>query len=103
MQFDPEKNRISYEKSGSLGQTPADLYRVEPSDAKSPVRYYLVWVGGAPGRILQVEYLTFHGTKGVVKISHKKVSRAPRAGSCRKTSASISPSPRGPRPPADLL
>ncbi|MCE5265268.1 MAG: hypothetical protein LLG97_17275 [Deltaproteobacteria bacterium] len=74
-QFDPEKNRISHEKSGSLDQTPADLYRVEPSDAKSPVRYYLVWVGGTPGRILQVEYLTFHGTKGVVKISHKKVSK----------------------------
>ena len=75
MQFDPEKNRIDYEKSGNLGQTPADLYRVEPQDVKSPIRYYLVWVGGVPARILQVDYLTFHGTKGTVKINHKQVSR----------------------------
>lgn len=74
-QFDPEKNRIFYEKSGTLGQTPADLYRVEPLDAKSPIRHYQVWVGGVPGRIMQVEYLTFHGTKGAVKISHRPVSQ----------------------------
>ncbi len=66
MQFDPEKNRITYIKSETLAQTRADLYRVEPLDAKSQVRYYHVWVGGVPGRILQVEYLSFRGTKGLV-------------------------------------
>jgi hypothetical protein len=76
-QFDPEKNRITYQKSENLDQTRADVYRVEPLDAKSPVRYYQVWVGGVPGRILQVEHLSFHGTRGLVRISHRNVSRGP--------------------------
>jgi hypothetical protein len=75
LQFDPEKNRITYQKSENLGQTRADVYRVEPLDAKSPVRYYHVWVGGVPGRILQVENLSFQGTKGLVKLSYRTVSQ----------------------------
>ena len=77
LQFDPEKNRIAYQKSENLDQTRADVYRVEPLDPKSPVRYYQVWVGGVPGRILQVEHLSFHGTRGLVTISHRKVSQGP--------------------------
>lgn len=75
LQFDPEKNRITHQKSEILDQTRTDVYRVEPLDPKSPIRYYLVWVGGVPGRILQVEHLSFHGTRGIVKISHRKVTR----------------------------
>jgi outer membrane lipoprotein-sorting protein len=74
-QFDPVKNRITYLKTETLGQTRADVYRVEPLDAKTPVRYYQVWVGGTPGRIIQMENLTFQGTKALVKISHQTVSR----------------------------
>jgi len=75
LQFDPEKNRITYLKSENLVQTRTDVYRVEPLDAKSRVRYYHVWVGGVPGRILQVEYLSFGGTKGLVKLSYRTVSQ----------------------------
>ena len=77
LQFDPGKNRIEYQKSENLGQTQTDLYRVEPLDAKSPIRYYNVWVGGTPARILQVEYLSFKDTKGVVKLSYRTVSQGP--------------------------
>jgi len=72
-QFDPEKNRITYLKTEELGKTRADAYRVEPLDAKSRIRHYLVWVGGSPARILQVESLSFQGTKGVVKLSYQTV------------------------------
>jgi hypothetical protein len=77
LQFDPEKNRITYLKSENLAQTQTDVYHVEPLDAKSRVRYYQVWIGGVPGRILQVEYLSFGGTKGLVKLSYRTVSRGP--------------------------
>jgi hypothetical protein len=72
-QFDPEKNRITYQRTDNLDGVRADLYRVEPLDAKSQVRHYNVWVGGAPGRILQVENLSFRGTKGLVKLSYGTV------------------------------
>jgi len=74
-QFDPEKNRITYQRTENLGGTRADLYRVEPLDAKTQVRYYNVWVGGVPGRILQVENLSFRGTKGLVKLSYGTVAQ----------------------------
>jgi hypothetical protein len=74
-QFDPEKNRITYQRAENLDGTRADLYRVEPLDPKTQVRYYNVWVGGVPARILQVENLSFRGTKALVKLSHQTVAQ----------------------------
>jgi hypothetical protein len=74
-QFDPEKNRITYQRAENLDGARAALYRVEPLDAKSQVRYYNVWVGGVPGRILQVESLSFRGTKTLVKLSYATVAQ----------------------------
>lgn len=72
-QFDPEKNRITYQRAEKLDGARADLYRVEPLDTKSQIRYYDVWVGGSPARILQAESLSFRGTKGLVKLSYGTV------------------------------
>jgi hypothetical protein len=74
-QFDPEKNRITFQRAENLDGARTDLYRVEPLDPKSQVRYYNVWVGGSPGRILQVENLSFRGTKGLVKLSYTTVAQ----------------------------
>jgi hypothetical protein len=74
-QFDPEKNRITFQRTENLDGARADLYRVEPLDAKSQVRYFNVWVGGVPGRILQAENLSFRGTKGLVKLSYQTVAQ----------------------------
>jgi len=74
-QFDPEKNRITYQRAENLDGARADLYRVEPLDPKTQVRYYNVWVGGAPGRILQVVNLSFRGTKALVKLSYATVAQ----------------------------
>jgi len=73
LQFDPDKNRVIHLKSENLGQIRTDVYRVEPLDPKSQIRHYQVWVGGAPGRIIQVENLSFRGTKGMVKLSYGKI------------------------------
>ena len=51
----------------------SDVFRVEPLDAKALVRYYHVWVGGNPRRILQVESLSVKGTKGLVKLTYGTV------------------------------
>lgn len=75
-QFDPEKNRIEFLRTENLEGAPADLYRVEPFDSKSPIRYYQVWVGGGPKRILQVESFSFRGTRGMVKITHQLVEQS---------------------------
>jgi hypothetical protein len=74
-QFDPEKNRITYQQTENLGGVQADLYRAEPLDSKSPVRSFTIWIGGSPGRIMQVESLTFRGTKALVKISYRSVGQ----------------------------
>ena len=74
-QFDPEKNRITYQRTESLNGVQADLYRVEPLDGKIMVRYFTVWTGGIPPRILQVESLSFRGTKGLVKLSYRNVEQ----------------------------
>jgi hypothetical protein len=73
--FDPERNLITYLRTENPGGTPADIYRVEPIDGKTPVRYYTIWVGGMPAQILQVESLSFQGTKALVKISHQTVAQ----------------------------
>ncbi len=75
-QFDPEKNRIEFQRTENLDGMPADLYRLEPRDAKTPIRYYQVWVGGSPKRILQVESVSFQGTRGMVKITHQSVEQS---------------------------
>ena len=75
-QFDPEKNRIEFQRTENLDGAPADLYRLEPRDAKTPIRYYQVWVGGNPKRILQVESVSFQGTRGMVKIAHQLVEQS---------------------------
>ena len=74
-QFDPEKNLITYQRTENLGVIRADLYRVEPLDTKSMTRYYNVWVGGVPVRILQAENFSFRGTKGLVIISYMTVAQ----------------------------
>jgi hypothetical protein len=76
-QFDPEKNQIAYQRTESLDGVQADLYRLEPLDGKNPVRSYSVWIGGIPARILQVESLTFRGTRAQVKPSYQKVEQGP--------------------------
>jgi len=73
-QFDPEKNLFAYLRTETADGTIADAYRVEPIDSRTSVRYYTVWLGGTPARVLQVESVSFQGTKAVVKISYQTVS-----------------------------
>ncbi|MHB8909409.1 MAG: hypothetical protein ACYDAA_11090 [Syntrophales bacterium] len=74
-QFDPAQNLIDFQRTERLDGVPADLYRAEPRDRKSPVRYFSIWVGGSPARILQVESLTFRGTTALVKLSYRNVGQ----------------------------
>lgn len=67
------KNLFAYLRSETADQTIADVYRVEPIDSRTPVRYYTVWLGGTPVRVLQVESISSR-TKAVVKISYQTVS-----------------------------
>ena len=73
-QFDPEKNLFAYLRTETADGTIADVYRVEPMDSRVPVRSYTVWLGGTPARVLQVESVSFQGTKAVVKIGYQTVS-----------------------------
>jgi len=74
-QFDPEKNLITYQRTETLNGTMSDVFRVEPLETKALVRYYHVWVGGNPGRILQVESLSVKGTKGQMKPTYRIVEQ----------------------------
>ncbi|MHB8770054.1 MAG: hypothetical protein ACYC7J_03575 [Syntrophales bacterium] len=74
-QFAPEKNRLEFLRSENLAGTPAEVYRAEPRDPKSPIRLYHLWVGGAPKRILQVESLSFRDTRATVKIAYQSVEQ----------------------------
>lgn len=74
-QFDPEKNLITYQRTETLNGTPSDVYRVEPLETKTLIRYYLVWVGETPRRILQVESISVKGTKGLVKPTYRLVEQ----------------------------
>jgi len=76
-QFDPQKNLITYLRNETLDGTAADVFRVEPLEAKSLIRYYHVWVGGIPGRILRVESLSVKGTKAQVKPTYSKAGPGP--------------------------
>ncbi len=75
-QFDPQKNRIQFLRIETLEGAPTDLYRVEPLDPKSPIRYYQVWVGRNPKGILQVESVSLRGTQGIVKVKHQLVRQS---------------------------
>ncbi len=74
-QFDPAKNRLEFLWTQNLAGAPADVYRVAPRDAKSPIRQYHLWVGGTPKRILQVESLSLRGTRATVKIDYRPVEQ----------------------------
>jgi hypothetical protein len=74
-QFDPEKNLITYQRTETLHETVSEVFKVEPRDTKALVRYYHVWVGGNPRRILQVESLSIKGTKGQVKPAYGTVEK----------------------------
>lgn len=75
-QFDPDKNRFEFLRTENLEGALTDLYRVEPLDPKSPIRYYQVWVGGNPKRIIQIESLSLRGTRAMVKVTHQLVEQS---------------------------
>jgi hypothetical protein len=74
-QFDPEKNRITFKQNVNLDGMQAELYRVEPGESETRVRFYNVWIGGNPRRIMQVENHSFKGTIALVKLAYKNVER----------------------------
>ena len=74
-QFDPEKNLITYQRTETLSGALSDVFRVEPLETKALIRYYHVWVGGNPRRILQVESLSVKGTKGQVMLTYRSVEQ----------------------------
>ena len=77
-QFDPDKNEIVFLRTENPDGVAADLYRVEPLGGKSQVRYYSVWVGKSPLRIIRVESFSIRGTKTVVKLSYKELEQGAR-------------------------
>lgn len=74
-QFDPGKNRITFKQTVNLDDMQAELYRVEPGESETSVRFYNVWVGGSPRRILQVENHSFKGTIALVKLTYMNVEQ----------------------------
>jgi len=74
-QFDPEKNRIIFMQTVNLNDMQAELFRVEPGESETRVRFYNVWVGGNPRRILQFENHSFKGTKALVKLTYTNVEQ----------------------------
>lgn len=74
-QFDPEKNRITIKQTVNLDGMQAELYRVDPGESETRVRFYNVWVGGTPRRILQVENHSFKGTIALVKLTYKNIEQ----------------------------
>lgn len=73
--FDPEKNKIAYERSEDMNGTPAEVFRVDPRQGEARIRFYNVWIGGNPRRVLQVESYSFKGTKTVVRPDYKNVQQ----------------------------
>jgi hypothetical protein len=76
LQFDPGKNRITFKQTVNLEGMQANLYRVEPGESETRVRFYNLWIGGNPRRILQVENHSFKGTTALVKLSYINVERS---------------------------
>jgi hypothetical protein len=71
-QFDPEKNGITFKQTDYLDGLPAARYKVEPGEAEKHIRFYNVWVGGNPKRILQVESHAFRGTKVLIRLTYQQ-------------------------------
>jgi hypothetical protein len=76
-QFDPGKNQIIFKQTENLDGLPAALYKVEPGEEEKRIRFYMVWVGGIPKRILQVESHTFRGTKALIKLTYRPSEPGP--------------------------
>lgn len=76
-QFDPEKNQISYKQMENVDGTPAALYKVEPGEEEKRIRFYNVWVGGNPKRILKVESHSFRGTKALIRLTYRQAGQGP--------------------------
>ena len=95
LQFDPEKNRITYQKERELWARRGRICTVwNRSTPKARSGITMSGSGAFPSGSSRWSTSPSSGTKGLVKISHRTVSQGPRPGCCRKTSASISPFPR---------
>jgi hypothetical protein len=71
--FDPGKNSITYRKTEVVNGIKAESYKVEPQEGETRIRYYHVWIGGSPKRVLQVESYSFKGTKALVKLEYRTI------------------------------
>ncbi|MBA4392646.1 MAG: hypothetical protein C0407_03740 [Desulfobacca sp.] len=74
-QFDPDRNRITFKHTEYLDGSPAALYKVEPGEEEKRIRFYNVWVGGNPKRILQVESHIFSGTKALIRLNYRQAGQ----------------------------
>ena len=74
-QFDPDKNQIIFKQMENLNGIAAALYKVEPGEGEKRIRFYNVWVGGTPKRIVQVESHSFRGTKALVKLTYRQAGQ----------------------------
>lgn len=71
--FDPQKNRIAHERSEELAGIKTEVFRVEPLQGETRVRFYYVWVDVRQKRVLQVESHTLKGNRVLVKPSYRLV------------------------------
>jgi outer membrane lipoprotein-sorting protein len=74
-QFDPDKNQITFRQMDNLEGAPAALYRVEPGEEEKRIRFYNVWVGGSPRRIVQVESHAVRGAKALIRLTYRQAER----------------------------
>jgi outer membrane lipoprotein-sorting protein len=74
-QFDPDKNQITFKQMENLDGAPAAVYKVEPGEEEKRIRFYNVWVGGNPKRIVQVESHSFKGTKALIKLTYRQAGQ----------------------------
>ena len=74
-QFNPNKNQITFKQMENLDGAPAALYKVEPGEEEKHIRFYNVWVGGNPRRILQVESHAFSNTKALIRLTYQQAGQ----------------------------
>jgi len=74
LQFDPDRNTITFKQRTDLDGIPADIFHIEPRSNDTPIRHYTVWIGGNPSCIRQVESQSYRGTRILVKIDCRPVS-----------------------------
>ncbi len=74
LQFDPEKNAVTFQGQETLEGVPAEVFRVEPLAEPARIRHALVWIGGTPRRILQVESHTVRGARARSRPSYTAVA-----------------------------